>query len=207
MNKSRPGRGHRRHRHHQPAGDHHRLGQGDRGAHLPRHRLAVPPHQRILRRAESPGPDGEIPAEDRPHHRRLFFGHQAQVDTGSYPRRPRKAERGELLFGTVETWLIWKLTCGKLHVTDYTNASRTMMFNIHTLEWDDEILQELNIPKCMLPKPVPSSGFYEYADPMHFGGEIKLPVRQATNRRPSSARPALPRARRKTPSAPAAFCS
>ena len=74
----------------------------------------------------------------------------------------------------METWLIWKLTCGKLHVTDYTNASRTMMFNIHTLEWDDEILQELNIPKCMLPKPVPSSGFYEYADPMHFGGEIKI---------------------------------
>lgn len=81
------------------------------------------------------------------------------------------------------------------------------MFNIHTLEWDDEILQELNIPKCMLPKPVPSSGFYEYADPMHFGGEIKLPVRQVTSRRPSSARPALPPARQKTPSAPAAFCS
>ena len=70
------------------------------------------------------------------------------------PGARERAERGELLFGTVETWLIWKLTCGKLHVTDYTNASRTMMFNIHTLEWDDEILQELNIPKCMLPKPV-----------------------------------------------------
>ena len=90
------------------------------------------------------------------------------------PQARQRAEAGELLFGTVETWLIWKLTCGKLHVTDYTNASRTMMFNIHTLEWDDEILQELNIPKCMLPKPVPSSGFYEYADPMHFGGEIKI---------------------------------
>ena len=90
------------------------------------------------------------------------------------PGARERAERGELLFGTVETWLIWKLTCGKLHVTDYTNASRTMMFNIHTREWDDEILQELNIPKCMLPKPVPSSGFYEYADPMHFGGEIKI---------------------------------
>ena len=90
------------------------------------------------------------------------------------PGARERAERGELLFGTVETWLIWKLTCGKLHVTDYTNASRTMMFNIHTLEWDGEILQELNIPKCMLPKPVPSSGFYEYADPMHFGGEIKI---------------------------------
>ena len=61
------------------------------------------------------------------------------------PGARERAERGELLFGTVETWLIWKLTCGKLHVTDYTNASRTMMFNIHTLQWDDEILEELDI--------------------------------------------------------------
>ena len=74
----------------------------------------------------------------------------------------------------METWLIWKLTCGKIHITDYSNASRTMMFNIHTLDWDDEILQELDIPRCMLPKPMPSSCFYEYADPMHFGGEIKI---------------------------------
>ena len=85
-----------------------------------------------------------------------------------------RAERGDLLFGTVETWLIWKLTCGKIHVTDYSNASRTMLFNIHTLDWDDEILQILDIPRCMLPKPVPNSEFYEYADPMHFGGEIKI---------------------------------
>jgi glycerol kinase len=85
-----------------------------------------------------------------------------------------KAEAGELLFGTVETWLIWKLTCGKIHVTDYSNASRTMLFNIHTLDWDDEILEILRIPRCMLPNPVPNSAFYEYADPMHFGGEIKI---------------------------------
>ena len=85
-----------------------------------------------------------------------------------------RAERGDLLFGTVETWLIWKLTCGKIHVTDYSNASRTMMFNIHTLDWDDEILEILDIPRCMLPTPVPNSQFYEYADPMHFGGEIKI---------------------------------
>ena len=67
-----------------------------------------------------------------------------------------RAERGDLLFGTVETWLIWKLTCGKIHVTDYSNASRTMLFNIHTLDWDNEILQILDIPRCMLPKPVPN---------------------------------------------------
>ena len=90
------------------------------------------------------------------------------------PGAREKAEAGQLLFGTVETWLIWKLTCGKIHVTDYSNASRTMMFNIHTLQWDDEILEELDIPKCMLPEPRPSSCFYEWADPMHFGDGIKI---------------------------------
>ena len=63
------------------------------------------------------------------------------------PGAREKAEAGQLLFGTVETWLIWKLTCGKIHVTDYSNASRTMMFNIHTLQWDDEILAELGYPQ------------------------------------------------------------
>ena len=74
-----------------------------------------------------------------------------------------KAEQGKLLFGTVETWFIWKLTNGKVHVTDYSNASRTMMFNINTLQWDDEILSELNIPKSMLPEAKPSSCIYGYA--------------------------------------------
>ena len=68
-----------------------------------------------------------------------------------------RAERGDLYFGTVETWLIWKMTKGKVHVTDYTNASRTMLFNIHTLKWDEDILKELNIPLCMLPEVRPSS--------------------------------------------------
>jgi glycerol kinase len=71
-----------------------------------------------------------------------------------------KAERGQLLFGTIDTWLIWKLTEGKVHVTDYSNASRTLLFNIHQLCWDDEILQELNIPKSMLPDVRPSSEVY-----------------------------------------------
>ena len=69
------------------------------------------------------------------------------------PGAREKAERGDLLFGTVETWLIWKLTKGAVHITDYSNASRTMLFNINTLQWDDEILEELNIPKSMLPTP------------------------------------------------------
>lgn len=85
-----------------------------------------------------------------------------------------KAERGDLLFGTVDTWLIWKLTKGKVHVTDYSNASRTLLFNINTLDWDDEILEELNIPKCMLPKVCPSSMIYGETDPSYLGGSIKV---------------------------------
>jgi len=71
-----------------------------------------------------------------------------------------KAERGELLFGTVDTWLLWKLTNGKVHATDYTNASRTMIFNIHKLDWDDELLVALDIPRAMLPKVCSSSEVY-----------------------------------------------
>ncbi len=85
-----------------------------------------------------------------------------------------KALRGDLLFGTVETWLIWKLTKGQVHVTDYSNASRTMLFNIHTLTWDDEILEELDIPKSMLPIPKPSSCVYGTADPSYFGSPIPI---------------------------------
>ena len=85
-----------------------------------------------------------------------------------------RAKKGELLFGTVETWLIWKLTKGHVHVTDYSNASRTMMFNINELKWDDEILDKLNIPKCMLPKVMPSSCIYGVADPSFLGGPIPI---------------------------------
>ena len=85
-----------------------------------------------------------------------------------------RAEKGELLFGTVETWLIWKLTKGKAHVTDYSNASRTLLFNIKDLTWDKEILEELNIPECMLPEPKPSSCVYGYTDASFFGKEIPI---------------------------------
>ncbi|NLK76815.1 MAG: glycerol kinase GlpK [Clostridiales bacterium] len=86
----------------------------------------------------------------------------------------QRAENGELLFGTVETWLIWKLTKGEAHVTDYSNASRTMLFNINTLEWDKDILKELNIPECMLPEAKPSSCIYGMADSSFFGGSIPV---------------------------------
>lgn len=85
-----------------------------------------------------------------------------------------RAKRGELLFGTVETWLIWKLTKGKVHVTDYSNASRTMLFNITKLAWDEEILAELDIPACMLPEAKPSSCVYGMTDASYFDGEIPI---------------------------------
>ena len=85
-----------------------------------------------------------------------------------------EAEKGNLLFGTVETWLIWKMTGGRVHVTDYSNASRTMMFNIKELKWDEEILEILDIPSNMLPEPVPSSQIYGETMTTIFGGPIKI---------------------------------
>ncbi len=85
-----------------------------------------------------------------------------------------KAERGELAFGTIETWLIHKLTKGRLHVTDYSNASRTMLFNINTLKWDEDILRDMDIPLSMLPKVVPSSDIYGQTDASFLGGEIPI---------------------------------
>lgn len=86
-----------------------------------------------------------------------------------------RAEKGELLFGTIDTWLIWKLTGGKVHVTDYSNASRTMMYNINTLEWDKDILKELDIPEIMLPEVKESSCVYGYTDSGLFA-DIKIPI-------------------------------
>ena len=85
-----------------------------------------------------------------------------------------RALAGELLFGTVDTWLIWNLTKGAVHVTDYTNASRTMLFNIHELCWDEELLDKLGLPKCMLPEVKPSSYIYGYTDAGVLGGNIPI---------------------------------
>lgn len=86
-----------------------------------------------------------------------------------------RAEKGELLFGTIDTWLVWKLTDGQSHVTDLSNASRTMLFNLTTLEWDQEILDLLDIPKCMLPKLVSNSEIYGETQGFHFyGSEVPI---------------------------------
>ena len=85
-----------------------------------------------------------------------------------------KAEAGELAFGTVDTWLLWKMTGGKVHATDVSNASRTMLFNIHTLDWDDELLDLLEVPRSMLPEVKASSGIFGHTDPELFGAEIPI---------------------------------
>ena len=91
------------------------------------------------------------------------------------PGAQEKAEQGKLLFGTIDSWLVWKLTDGAKHVTDYTNASRTMLFNIHTLKWDDDILHLLTIPKQMLPEVRSNSEIYgETASYMFFGGQVPI---------------------------------
>ncbi len=101
-----------------------------------------------------------------------FSGTKVKWILDNVPGVRERAERGELLFGTIDTWLIWKLTGGAVHVTDYSNASRTMLFNINTLEWDEEILQELNIPRCMLPQVRPNSCVYGVTE--LFGGAIPI---------------------------------
>ena len=90
------------------------------------------------------------------------------------PGARKRAQEGDLLFGTVDCWLVWKLTGGAVHATDYTNASRTMLFNIHTLEWDKELLDYFNIPQSMLPKVLPSSCIYGKTDPEVTGGAIPI---------------------------------
>ena len=103
-----------------------------------------------------------------------FSGPKIRWILDNVPGTRRRAEAGELLFGTVETWLIWLLTGGRVHVTDYSNASRTMLFNINTLDWDEELLDLMDIPRSMLPTPVPSSQVYGETDPGFFGRSIPI---------------------------------
>ena len=103
-----------------------------------------------------------------------FSGTKIRWILENVPGAREQARRGDLLFGTVETWLIWKLTGGKVHVTDYSNASRTMLFNINTLQWDPQILALLDIPANMLPEARPSSCVYGHTSPELFGAPIPI---------------------------------
>lgn len=104
-----------------------------------------------------------------------FSGTKVKWILDHVPGARERAARGELLFGTIDTWLIWKLSGGVLHVTDYSNASRTLMYNIHSLEWDQELLDVLDVPRAMLPEVRASSEVYGHTVPYHFFGE-KVPI-------------------------------
>jgi glycerol kinase len=103
-----------------------------------------------------------------------FSGTKVRWILKNVPGAAEKAAAGDLLFGNIDTWLIWNLTKGKVHVTDYSNASRTMLYNIFDLQWDEEILARFEIPKSMLPEVKPSSFVYGETDPSVFGGPIKI---------------------------------
>ncbi|MDK2886146.1 MAG: glycerol kinase [Thermosipho sp. (in: thermotogales)] len=103
-----------------------------------------------------------------------FSGSKIKWLLDNVPGLREKAEKGDILFGTIDTFLIWRLSGGKVHVIDYSNASRTMIFNIHTLQWDEELLKILNIPKAILPEPRPSSEVYGYTDKEVFGAEVPI---------------------------------
>ena len=103
-----------------------------------------------------------------------FSGTKVHWLLENVPGARERAERGELLFGTVETWLIWKLTGGKVHVTDYSNASRTMLFNINTLEWDQELLDLFGIPRSMMPEVKSSSEVYGHTKTTIFAHKVPI---------------------------------
>ncbi|MEP7285755.1 MAG: glycerol kinase GlpK [Chloroflexota bacterium] len=103
-----------------------------------------------------------------------FSGTKAAWILDHVPGSRERAQRGELAFGTVDTWLLWNLSGGKLHITDVSNASRTLLYNIHMHDWDDTILKRLDIPRELLPTVKPSSALYGETDPQHFGVAIPL---------------------------------
>jgi glycerol kinase len=105
-----------------------------------------------------------------------FSGTKVKWYMDNVPGLRERAERGEVAFGTIDSWLVWKLTGGKAHVTDYTNASRTLLYNIHELKWDEEILDLLGIPSAILPEVKPSSYIYGETDPEMFFGTHQIPV-------------------------------
>ena len=135
-----------------------------------------------------------------------FSGSKIRWILENVPGARERAEKGDLIFGNVDCWLMWKLSKGAIHATDYSNASRTMLFNIVEKKWDDEIIAELNIPKSMLPEVKASSGIFGYTDPEIFGARFRFPAPAATSSAHCSARPASNRAMPRIPMAQAASC-
>ena len=167
-------KGHRRDRHHQPARNHRGVG--------PRHRQAV--HRAIVwqdrrtadicARLKAEGHEPAISAKTGLIIDPYFSGTKVAWILDHVPGARERAMRGELMFGTVDCYLLWRLTGGKVHATDATNASRTLLFNIHTGEWDDELLKILRVPRSMLPEVKDSSADFGDSVPELFGGSIAI---------------------------------
>ena len=134
----------------------------------------MPPHEQILRRIEGARLAPVIRQKTGLVIDAYFSATKLKWILDNVSGAREKAERGELCFGTVDTWLMWKLSGGRIFATDYSNASRTMLFNINALKWDEDILKELDIPACMLPEVKPSSGIFGHADAKFLGGEIPI---------------------------------
>ncbi len=196
-----------RHRHHQPARDRDCVGARDRQAHLSRHCVAGPPHRRFCRSWRSAAPAKRVAARPAWCSIRIFRPPRSGGFWTTWLGRAHSAERGELAFGTVDSWLIWHLTSGQKHVTDVTNASRTLLFNIVKGEWDEELLEIFDVPESMLPEVVWSSeSVGEVTTTLGPRPASRSRASPATSRPRSSASCAGRRARPKTPTAPAASC-
>lgn len=135
-----------------------------------------------------------------------FSGTKVAWLLDNVPEARARAERGELAFGTVDSWLIWNLTGGQVHATDVSNASRTMLYNIHTADWDDELLSRLNIPRALLPNVLPSSASTGKPIPTFLAQRSPLAAWRAINRRRPLGRPAIQPAWSKIPTVQAASC-
>jgi glycerol kinase len=202
--------GHRRHGRHQPAGDHHPLGQ----------KTGEPVYNAIVWQCRRTAPicdrlkdagRGMLVTDTTGLLIDAYFsGTKIKWILDNVPGARERAERGELLFGTVDSWLIWNLTGGKAHVTDYSNASRTMLFNIHTLAWDEELCKELGIPMSCCPSRCRRpAGYWAASPPENVPGLEALagiPICGSAGDQPAAlfGQAALRRDRRKIPTAPAA---
>ena len=137
------------------------------------HSMAVPPHRRLLPRPEEIGLHRLI-QKDPIIIDSYFSATKIKWILDNVPGAREKAKAGRLLFGTIDSWLIYNLTGGKVHATDYTNAARTMLFNINTLKWDPELLGLFDIPASMMPAVLPSAGLFGYTEPGQLGGSIAI---------------------------------
>ena len=163
----------------------------------------------ICETLKADGQGGAVPHAHGPRRRRLFSGTKIKHLLDTIPGLRARAEEGEILFGTVDTFLMWRLTGGRVHVTDPSNASRTLLYNIHSLQWDDELLEVLGVPRALLPEVQSSSEVYGQTRSRRCSGRrSRSPATRAISRRPRFGQACFDaRLRPRTRTAPAASCS